>query len=542
MEINEFELSAADGILLLNDIRIEDRFFPQGHKLNREDISFLKSYGIKKITGVRACNSDIKSALALGMIAPQICGENLGYVVSKTTNTCKIVASVDGVFICSEQRLAKFNHIAPYLILNTIAPYKTVKKNDIIGSIKLCCPIVEQTFLDDIVFRLSGNEPLLKIESSSNIKASLIFTQFSQDKIEQKHASASIAHLQKIFPEFNFKFEQKLYCLHQQNDLAVCISEAAKKSPFVFIVPALPSSCPTDTLPTALSITSNNILCRGIPQDTLSDLMIATKKETKIIALPYHYDKNTSAIANQTIKIALSQPNLKIDDFLYLNTIPLNIQHLSIDEQKDLLSPPNNRGKNKEAPIAVIILAAGCSIRAKRNKLLVKIKGEPLFMRSIRAAIRSKASPVYVITGYHAEEIEEYLKDLDINILRNNDYASGIKTSIRLGLNSVPSFCKGALLIPADMPYISAKYINKMIRSFSLEKDKQVCISTYKSQKYNPILWSRSLYSKADLVPENANLREIFLEHRDYTTLVESDENCCVDVNFPYDIEVLTNK
>ena len=100
MEINEFELSAADGILLLNDIRIEDRFFPQGHKLNREDISFLKSYGIKKITGVRACNSDIKSALALGMIAPQICGENLGYVVSKTTNTCKIVASVDGVFIC----------------------------------------------------------------------------------------------------------------------------------------------------------------------------------------------------------------------------------------------------------------------------------------------------------------------------------------------------------------------------------------------------------------------------------------------------------
>lgn len=542
MEINEFELSSAEGILLLNDIRIDDRFFPQGHKLTRSDISFFKSYGIKKITGVRSEKSDVKSPLALGMIAPQVCGENIGYTISKSSNICKIVAAVDGVFVYNEHRLAKFNHIAPYLMLNTVTPYKTVKKNDIIGSIKLCCPIVEQTFLDDIVFRLSGNEPLLKIESSSEIRASVVFTQFSQDKFEQKHASASISNLQKSFPEFNFKFEKKLFCQHQFNDLSSAISEAAKKSRFVFIVPALPCSYTSDTVPSALSIISDKILCNGIPQDMLSDLMISTKKETKIIALPYHYDKNTSAVANQTIKIALSQQNLSADDFPYLNNIPLNIQQLSQDEQKDLMSPPNRHNKAKEASIAAIILAAGCSARARRNKLLVKIKGEPLFMSAIRAAMRSKASPVYVITGYHAEEIEEYLKDLDINILRNNDYASGIKTSIRLGLNSVPSFCKGAMLIPADMPFISAKYINKMIKAFDPEKEKQVCISTYKSQKYNPILWSRSLYSRADLVPENANLREIFIEHRDYTHLVESDENCCVDINFPYDLEVLSNK
>lgn len=542
MEINEFELSAAEGILLLNDIRIDDRFFPQGHKLTHSDISFFKSYGIKKITGVRPGNSDIKSPLALSMIAAQICGENIGYTTSKSSTSCKIVAAVDGIFICNEQRLAKFNRIAPYLMLSTIAPYKTVKKNDIIGSIKLCCPIVEQTFLDDIIFRLSGNVPLLKIESSSDIKATLIYTQFSQDRFEQKHAATSISHLKKSFPEFNFKFEKKLFCSHQSNDLAATISEAAKKSNFIFIVPALPCSHTTDTLPSALSVSADKILCNGIPQDMLSDLMIATKKETKIIALPYHYDKSTSATANQTIKIALSQSNLNIDDFPYLNNTALNIEQLSLAEQKELMSPPNRNNKVNEASVAAIILAAGCSTRARRNKLLVKIKGEPLFMSVIRAAIRSKAAPIYVVTGYHAEEIEEYLKDLDINIIRNNDYASGIKTSIRLGLNSVPSFCQGALLIPADMPYITAKYINKMIKSFSPDKDRQICISTYKSQKYNPILWSRSLYSKADLVPENANLREIFIEHRDYTTLVESDENCCVDINFPYDLEILTNK
>ncbi len=542
MKISEFELSSAEGILLLNDIRIEDRFFPQGHKITHSDISFLKSFGIKKIVGVEASSSDLKSPIALGIIAPQICGENLGYVISKSSNSCKIVAAVDGVFVCNERRLAKFNSFAPYLMLNTIVPYKSVKKHDIIGSIKLCSPIVEQAFIDDIIFRLSGNEPLLKIESTSNIRATAIFTQFSQDKAEQKHSQTVIEQLRKNFPEFQFRFEKKLFCPHQYNDLANCISEAAKKSSFVFIVPALPSCNNADTTPTALSLSADNILCKSIPQNTLPDLMVATKKQAKIIVLPYHYDQDNSAFANQIIKITLSQPNLNANDFPFLSNIPVNIRRITSSEQKNLLTPPEKRSNNKEASVAAIILAAGSSARAKRNKLMVKIKGEPLFMSAIRAAIRSKASPVYVVTGHHAEEVEEYLKDLDINILRNDDYSSGIKTSIRLGLNSVPSFCHGALLIPADMPYISAKYINKMIKSFSPDKEKQVCISTYKSQKYNPILWSRSLYSKADLVPENASLREIFMEHRDYTTLVESDENCCVDINFPYDIEILTNK
>ena len=42
MQISEFDISTADGIILLNDIRIDDRVLPQGHKLTREDILFLK--------------------------------------------------------------------------------------------------------------------------------------------------------------------------------------------------------------------------------------------------------------------------------------------------------------------------------------------------------------------------------------------------------------------------------------------------------------------------------------------------------------------
>ena len=72
-------------------------------------------------------------------------------------------------------------------------------------------------------------------------------------------------------------------------------------------------------------------------------------------------------------------------------------------------------------------------------------------MKAVEAAVRSKASPVFVITGHDAENLEEHLENIDINILRNHDYASGVNTSIRLGLKSVPSSCDGALLIPAGL-------------------------------------------------------------------------------------------
>ncbi|MBQ1612182.1 MAG: hypothetical protein II085_01775, partial [Alphaproteobacteria bacterium] len=189
MKISEFDISTAEGIVLLNDIRLDSQALHQGHRLNHEDIVFLKSVGIKKITGISTDPDDIVASTALGMIAPLVCGNGLAYVVSKTSGSCKLIAASDGIFLCSDDRLAKFNRITPYLIINTVLPYKNVKKGEVIGSIKLRCPIVEQAFIDDITYRLSGNEPLLQIRCSDSISAAIIYTDFYHDKSEIKHFS-----------------------------------------------------------------------------------------------------------------------------------------------------------------------------------------------------------------------------------------------------------------------------------------------------------------------------------------------------------------
>ena len=51
------------------------------------------------------------------------------------------------------------------------------------------------------------------------------------------------------------------------------------------------------------------------------------------------------------------------------------------------------------------------------------------------------------------------------------------------------------------------------------------------------------MYGVADIVPENANLRPVFVEHSDYSKYVEiADDDKFFDVTYPADIELLQKK
>ena len=104
-------------------------------------------------------------------------------------------------------------------------------------------------------------------------------------------------------------------------------------------------------------------------------------------------------------------------------------------------------------------------------------------------------------------------------------------------------FGNGAILLPADMPNISAEHINKMIDKFNLNEERQLLVSLNENGKHcNPVLWSNELYAEAELAPEDADIRQVFIAHSDYMKTVPAASGVCFDVNFPYDIEFITRK
>ena len=130
------------------------------------------------------------------------------------------------------------------------------------------------------------------------------------------------------------------------------------------IVPGMPACHPDDTAPAALKTIVDSIVCSHIPQADAPDLMIAVKRNAKIIHMPYNYDKTVSPLADRFIRIAVKKDKITQSDFAFEQNVFLGNEILSNEEKNRIIAPDDKKNK-KEPSIAAVILAAGVSSRAK---------------------------------------------------------------------------------------------------------------------------------------------------------------------------------
>ena len=82
-----------------------------------------------------------------------------------------------------------------------------------------------------------------------------------------------------------------------------------------------------------------------------------------------------------------------------------------------------------------------------------------------------------------------------------------------------------------------------MIKAFGAGGKPQVLFSSLKGVKKNPVLWSKELYDKADIAPEDSDIRTVFMDVADYSKNVEvKNAQELLDVTFPNDIAELQKK
>jgi molybdenum cofactor cytidylyltransferase len=111
-----------------------------------------------------------------------------------------------------------------------------------------------------------------------------------------------------------------------------------------------------------------------------------------------------------------------------------------------------------------VILAAGASRRMGRPKLSLPFHGESLIRRIARVALDAGCRPVLVVLGAYDEEYRQCLSNLPVRFLRNDDWASGMAASIRLGVAAVAEVetCQGVFLLTGDQPFVSANLLTRM--------------------------------------------------------------------------------
>lgn len=160
-----------------------------------------------------------------------------------------------------------------------------------------------------------------------------------------------------------------------------------------------------------------------------------------------------------------------------------------------------------ESRIAAIVLGAGESRRmGQDNKLLIPVDGKPMIVHAVTAACGSKAGPVIVVTGHHAETVGRAVKDFDITLVHAEDYADGLSRSLVRGLEAVPVNADGVIVCLGDMPRIRSAHIDRLINAF---EPGAICVAEFEGQRGNPVLLDRRYFDEMKDIEGDSGARHL---------------------------------
>ncbi len=164
--------------------------------------------------------------------------------------------------------------------------------------------------------------------------------------------------------------------------------------------------------------------------------------------------------------------------------------------------------------ISSILLTAGQSKRMNgENKLIKKIKGEPLIKHSIKNILESSIDELIIVTGYQNKILEKIInKNKKIKIIFNERFETGMASSIKIGIKHLSEKTKAFFICLGDMPMVNKHIYNQLIKHVD---NREIIIPTFKKQEGNPILFSITMKDKITNIEGDIGAKEILKKNKD---------------------------
>ena len=160
-----------------------------------------------------------------------------------------------------------------------------------------------------------------------------------------------------------------------------------------------------------------------------------------------------------------------------------------------------------------MILAGGCSTRAKTNKLLLQVDEKPLILHTIDS-MKPFVDHLIVVTGKYDQELRPYLKDVEV--IYNKDYELGMFSSVLAGIKNVDS---DVIILPGDMMNISPNTFKSLLNNKGT-----ITIPTYKGQNGHPLFLNKKMCELLKKEDINSNVKLFVNKNSESINYVEVDD------------------
>lgn len=175
--------------------------------------------------------------------------------------------------------------------------------------------------------------------------------------------------------------------------------------------------------------------------------------------------------------------------------------------------------------VAGLLLAAGTGSRLGQPKALIEVGGQTLAARGVAMLRDGGAEPVVVVTGAAAVSLP------GVVTAHNPDWRSGMGSSLRAGLATLPDDCEAAVVALVDQPLIGPAAVRRLIAAF--RDGASVAVACYDGQPRNPVLIARQHWAAvAEAARGDTGARPFLRANPGLVTPVE-----CGDTGRPDDVD-----
>lgn len=190
--------------------------------------------------------------------------------------------------------------------------------------------------------------------------------------------------------------------------------------------------------------------------------------------------------------------------------------------------------------VGILILAAGASTRLGQPKQLLNFRGRPLIQHVADVAISIGCQPVSVVLGAHAAAIQPHLASLDIHVIHNPDWQSGMASSLRCGLQQIlhrfPDL-DAIVLMVCDQPLVTSALLRRLILRHQTLRC-PIVASAYGSTLGVPALFHQTFFPALLTLVGDIGARSIIKQHRTSCLSMPFTEGA-IDLDTPEDLKIL---
>jgi len=493
-------LTEAEGALLAHAVTAGEKLFRKAHRLAAEDIAFLRDAGVTEVVAAVLSSDDIDENAAATRIVAAMRFDGIE-AKPASTGRVNLHAKQAGLFTVDKALVDRLNALDPSITLATIAPYKAVRRGDMLATVKIIPFAVDRALIDQATAVLALSD-IFAVHPFRSVSVGLIQTVLPglKESVLAKTARVMSARMTRSGSAIG----GEMRIAHAAAPLAHAMAALSATSDMVIVFGASALCDFDDVIPSAIRRAGGTVLRAGMPVDPGNLLVLGRLNGKAVIGAP---------------GCARSSKENGFDWVLDRLIAGLDVNEGDIARMGvgGLLMEIPTRPQPREASVAArpvdvhaVVLAAGRSSRmGGPNKLMAHFSGRPLIRQTAERALASMVQDAVVVTGHQAERVRDALDDIDVEIVHNPDFESGLSSSLKAGIAVLPQSCGGALILLGDMPEVAAADMDRLVREFRKAGGQAIVRATHDGKRGNPVILPRALFDQVATLEGDTGARHL---------------------------------